>query len=65
VRQDPQRILAAHRMDPARRELYVEGPGDRIFLGWLVGDQKSPDARIIEIDLVELPTDILGGKKDG
>lgn len=63
MRQPPQRILAAHRMDPARRELYVEGPGDRAFLGWLVGDQKSPDARIIEVRLVELPTGITGGEK--
>lgn len=63
MRQDPQRILAAHRMDPGRRELYVEGPGDRIFLGWLVGDQKSPHARIIEVDLVELSSDVTGGKK--
>lgn len=63
MRQDPQRILAAHRMDPARRELYVEGHSDRIFLDWLVGDQKSKDARIIEIGLVELLGEITGGEK--
>lgn len=63
MRQDPQRILAAHRMDPERRELYVEGHSDRIFLDWLIGDQKNKDARIIEIGLVELPDVITGGEK--
>lgn len=63
MRQDPQRILAAHRMDPERRELYVEGHSDRIFLSWLIGDKKNKDARIVESGLVELPDHIPGGEK--
>jgi hypothetical protein len=63
VRRSPKEILAAHRMDPTRRELYVEGRTDRIFLDYLVGPDKSVDARIIEIGLVELGRSAIGGEK--
>ena len=63
MRRTPNEILAAHRMDPTRRELYVEGREDRLFLDYLVGSDKSADARIIEIGLVELPSGVIGGEK--
>lgn len=64
MRRDPQTILTAHRMDPTRRELYVEGPSDRIFLDWLAGEEKDANARIIEVSLVDLPrVSLLGGRR--
>lgn len=50
-------------MDRSRRELYVEGNHDRIFLNWLVGDEKNPDALVVDIRSVELPSSTVGGEK--
>jgi hypothetical protein len=49
-------------MDQARRELFVEGPRDRLFLSWLASSGKDPNVSIIEIDFVELP-ELPGGNK--
>jgi hypothetical protein len=56
-------VLLAHTMDPSRRELYVEGQRDRLFLKWLVGADLNPNTSIREIDWVELPTGIAGGRR--
>jgi hypothetical protein len=45
----------AHRMDPARRELYVEGVRDRIFLGWLAGSRLQRSTIIVQSAQVEIP----------
>lgn len=63
IRRAPKAIITAHRMYPSRRELYVEGRNDKIFLDYLVGGEKHPDARIIEIKLVDMPASASGGEK--
>jgi len=42
-------------MDRSRKELYVEGTRDRLFLAWLLGQRLHPNALIREIASVELP----------
>lgn len=63
MRRDPLAIIAAHRFDPDRRELYVEGSKDKVFLEWVVADRRSPHASIILIDFVDLPDISDGGNK--
>lgn len=63
IRREPKAILVAHVMDSARRELYVEGMRDRLFLGWLVRDEKDPDTTIIQIASVNIQID--GGGERG
>ena len=53
IRRTPQAILAAHRMDRERRELYVEGRRDRLFFAWLLGTGKDANAVVVEIAMVE------------
>ena len=63
MRRDPKAILAAHVLDPQRRELYVEGSRDHTFLKWLVGDVINRNARILEIGTVDLPESSEGGER--
>jgi hypothetical protein len=62
VRRDPKAIVAAHRFDPARKELYVEGSSDRLFLTWLTAGTRHVNARIIEISSVNIPS-TAGGER--
>jgi hypothetical protein len=63
IRRHPDAIVAAHCMDRSRRELYVEGSRDRLFLAWLLAGKMNPDASIREIALVELPDTLPGGER--
>lgn len=54
IRRDIRSTVNAHRLDPKRRELYVEGHRDRVFLQWLLAGGISPDAKIIEITFVNV-----------
>jgi hypothetical protein len=56
MRRDPEAILAAHKIDPERRELYVEGITDRAFFEWLAGEEKHPNARVLTAETVDLPS---------
>lgn len=58
---DPQGIIAAHKMDPRRRELYVEGRRDRLFFLWLLGDKRDPNAMVHEIEFVGMCPATQGG----
>jgi hypothetical protein len=62
-RRDPQAILLAHEMDPARKELYVEGPSDRLFLLWIASDRLDPNAIIHDIAVVEVGEEVPGGER--
>lgn len=62
-RRDTQSILLAHKMDPSRRELYVEGPSDRLFLLWIASDELDPDITIHEISFVDMDGDVQGGDR--
>jgi hypothetical protein len=64
VRRDLKAILAAHIIDPNRRELYVEGSRDKLFLEWTLGENKSEDAIIVLIDFVDVPDVEEGGNKE-
>lgn len=64
LRRDPNAILTAHKMDPDRRELYVEGSTDRLFIKWLAGARLDTNALILEIACVDLP-EITGGGERG
>jgi hypothetical protein len=55
--------MAAHLMDPERKELYVEGPRDYLFLTWLLAGRMNPDATVREIAGVDLPDQLAGGRK--
>ncbi|WP_433370464.1 hypothetical protein [Streptosporangium sp. CA-115845] len=57
-------MIAAHRMDPARRELYVEGPTDKIFLEWLAAENKSARALVRTVDLIHVPDVNEGGNRE-
>jgi len=61
MRRDYVSIRNAHRMDPRRRELYVEGRTDRIFFSWLLNT--STGAIVREINLVDIPCPLQGGQR--
>lgn len=61
-RRDALAIAASYKIDPQRRELYVEGQRDRLFIQWLTEGARSPDARIVEARFVDSPT-ALGGER--
>ncbi len=61
IRRTPDAIVIAHRMDPARRELYVEGHRDRLFFCWLMGLAQDVNTKVIEISAVDLPNVEAGG----
>jgi hypothetical protein len=63
IRRTPEAIVVAHTMDRSRRELYVEGRSDRIFLTWLLDESADKGAVILEIAFVDLPGTVLGGNK--
>lgn len=62
LRRDVAAIVSAHQFDPARRELYVEGRRDRVFLLWLAGKSLANDVRIVEIQFVDVPIGV-GGER--
>jgi hypothetical protein len=63
IRRTPEAIVAAHRFDPKRRTLFVEGPRDRHFLRWLLNASLSENAQILEIDSVDVPQVSEGGNR--
>jgi hypothetical protein len=63
LRRDVASIVAAHKLDPERRELYVEGRQDAAFLSVLVRETKDPNTIIQVIGAVDLP--IPGGGERG
>src|SRR5262245_4364060 len=63
IRRTPEAILTAYRMDPARRELYVEGRRDRLFFDWLMGTLSVTKACVREIAAVELACVSNGGER--
>lgn len=62
MRRDLATVIATHELDPDRCDLFVEGPGDRHFLEWLVGDRKHPKASISEIDWVSISVEEGGNR---
>jgi hypothetical protein len=63
MRREPTAIVLAHKMDKTRRDLYVEGSRDRLFLTYLVGKQLDPLASVIDIGSVDLPDVTEGGQR--
>lgn len=64
IRRAPAAILAAHRFDPGRRDLYVEGDRDRRFLSALSTRRSIGGVRIIEIDTVDITDGGQGGNRE-
>ena len=63
IRRTPEAIVTAHMMDPSRRELFVEGSRDRLFLRWLLGEHLHPNANVIEISAINIPFVDAGGER--
>lgn len=63
LRRSPEAVAVAHAMDHSRKELYVEGQRDRLFLSWLLGRNMNVNTSVREINFVDLPTGILGGER--
>ena len=61
MQRDIKAILVAHKIDPKRRELYVEGRRDRSFFLWFLGDERDPDTSIFAIDSVRCDVPVEGG----
>jgi hypothetical protein len=64
LRRSPETILVAHKVDPGRREVYVEGGRDRAFLNWLADDGRPVTATVIPIDFVDVPEVEEGGNRE-
>ena len=62
-RREPRAVILAHKLDPERREVYVEGRSDKLFLLWIAGDDLHKDALIREISAIEFSDNIAGGEK--
>ena len=63
LRRHPEAVIAAHVMDPERKELYVEGLRDYLFLDWLLAGKMNSNTTVREIAAVELPDHLIGGQK--
>jgi hypothetical protein len=63
MRRDLKSILSQFDMDPDRREVYVEGHDDAVFLRWLNRNRCHVDVRILEISNVDLPNTTEGGER--
>ena len=64
LRHDPEAVLNAHIMDPLRREGIIRRRStDRLFLLWILGPDRAPNARVAEIDEVDLPGVTVGGSR--
>src|ERR1039458_9003533 len=61
MQRDIKAIIVAHRIDPKRRELYVEGRRDRSFFLWFLGNERDPNAIIFDIDSVRCDDPVEGG----
>jgi len=62
IRRKPEAVVLAHTMDRSRRELYVEGTRDRLFVLWLLGTNIDANASVREVDSVDLP-EVPGGER--
>lgn len=62
LRRDTAAVLAALAIDPARRELYVEGPHDRQVLLWLAHDKTRGEVVVQDINAVHVPG-VVGGNR--
>ena len=57
-------LVAAHRMDQSRHDVFVEGESDRILLEWLTRESRHRNVRILEVDkYVEIDGAPEGGAK--
>ena len=63
IRRNPKAIIMAAQMDHERRELYVEGKKDRLFIKWLTLGRISSNSRILESNVVEI-NESQGGEKE-
>jgi hypothetical protein len=50
-------------IDPDRKDLYVEGRRDRLFLNWLMGNERGDNCKIFEISTVDIPNCSVGGER--
>jgi hypothetical protein len=50
IRRPPEAIVAAAKMDPLRRDLFVEGHSDKAFLEFFLGEHFNSECRIFVID---------------
>lgn len=64
MRRDTKSILAAHRIDPSRVELYVEGARDKAFLDWLVPHTERSNANIVLVSTIEIESVTEGGERE-
>lgn len=51
IRRAPEALISAARMDPERRDLYVEGISDKLILEYLLNGSIHKNVRILPIDL--------------
>jgi len=63
MQRDIKAIVAAHKMDSRRRELYVEGKRDRAFFLWFLksNGNRNSDAIVHEIDSIRFEETVEGG----
>lgn len=59
----PEAFLAAIKMAPSRKNVFVEGSKDRLFLNWLAGKKKNPNCQIVEINFVKFSKRLEGNKE--
>jgi len=48
-------VVARHRLQPAFRDIYVEGPTDKFFYSWVVRKLGYTDCSLYEIGSIEIP----------
>lgn len=63
MRRDAKAVIASHLLDPDRKEVFVEGHGDRILLNWICGPDRNPNARVLQASSLYLPDVPRGGER--
>ena len=63
LRRDVETILATHRLDPGRREVYVEGLDEVLFLGVVAELPTGGGSQVLRIDNFKIPGVREGGNR--
>jgi hypothetical protein len=67
IRRTIPELVAKYRLNPAIREVYVEGEFDRRVIRWYLNSKHLRDVAVVRVEMVEVPAEVLAqhGLSDG
>src|SRR5688500_8001489 len=61
IRRSPEAWIKSCEMDTSRKLLIVEGIEDRLFIEYIISDEKNSNSIILEIDSIDIDTSVENG----